>query len=515
MKNLFMNKWMLSAAVVAASFTASNAQLSLGTSCGCPPLASRTSVDLSTLAQANGNLTSTNTTLTCNNTYNLNLKLYVQSGAKLNIQAGTVIRGVFGEGVNSNALIVSRGGQIFAMGGEDCPIIFTDANDPLDGSYSVNIRGQWGGVIVLGRATNNLLQANGGLAVGDGVGTIEGLLVGDPRNTYGETVASGLRNDNDNSGIMRYVSIRHGGTNIGANNEINGLTLGSVGRGTSFEYIEVIANDDDGIEFFGGTVDMKYATVFAVNDDYFDFDHGYTGRGQFWFGVQLQGAAPQGDEGFEADGDDSNSGNQPFTSPNIYNTTLIGRGANRGVEAREGFQGRIANSIFTNFTVGIELTDEAGRVDAFDNYNAGTLIITNNIFAGVTSILTVNAAAPAPATAATFAADGNTVQNNVIDFNYTINIANNVITNAYNPVPAVGSVNTTSLPPVDDFFCGANYKGAFQPGKAPWTSGWTLAAVLGVDNSLANCPEDINSDGQINVNDFLELNNAFNTSCGL
>jgi hypothetical protein len=509
----FLPKKLMIATVAIFSVSAASAQLALGDDCGCPALSSRTPVNMSTLIDVNGNLLSTSTTLTCDNTYFLDEKVYVQDGASLFVQPGTVVRGVFGLGVDANALIVARGGKIFANGTDCCPIIFTDANDPLDGSYSVNIRGQWGGIIMLGKATNNLLLANGGLAVADGVGTIEGLLPGDSRNHYGGS------DDDDSSGSMKYVSIRHGGTNIGANNEINGLTLGSVGRGTVLEHIEVIANDDDGIEFFGGTVDLKYATVMFCNDDYFDWDHGFTGRGQFWYGVMLPAfgaTAGQGDFGFEADSDDSNSGNLPIAEPIIFNTTMIGRGAQRGMEMKEGTAGHISNSIFVNFGYGVNLADEAARsFDAIDNYNSELLTFSNNAFDGVNSeLLRVNNVAAPAVTLASFQGAGNSLVPGVIDYTWSIDPATNGIVAALNPVPAV-DVTSPEVPPVDDFFTGANYKGAFKPGATPWTAGWTAAALLGLDNSLIACPEDINSDGNVNVDDFLQLLGAFNTSCGL
>lgn len=499
---------MLAAVAAVFSINQISAQLALGEDCGCPPLAARTDVNISTLTDVNGNLPLA-TTFTCDNTYIMDQKVYVQDGGDLFIQPGTVVRGVFGTGAAANALIVTRGGQIWANGTDCCPIIFTSTADPLDGSYSIDIRGQWGGVIILGKATNNLLLANGGLAVADGVGTIEGLLPGDSRHHYGGT------DDNDNSGSMEYVSIRHGGTNIGANNEINGLTMGSVGRGTHFEYIEVLSNDDDGFEFFGGTVDLKHATALFCNDDYFDWDQGWRGRGQFWFGVQLPGAAPQGDEGFESDGDDSNSGNSPFADPTLYNVTLIGRGANRAMEAREGTNGVIANSIFANFSAGFEATNEAARpVDAYDNWLAGTLEFRNNSFDGVANLFTVNAVAAGAGDLATFAGDGNATDAGVIDYVFSIDVLTNNVLDAYNPVPVAGDATSTESAPIDDFFSGAAYKGAFKPGAAPWTSGWTASALIGVDNALVACPEDINGDGLINVDDFLQLLGKFNTACG-
>lgn len=509
---IHFTKRLIVAVAAMFSVTQVSAQLSLGTDCGCPDLASRTAVNLSTLTDANGNLPTGATTLTCDNVYFIDEKVYVPAGGELFIQPGTVLRGVFGLTVDANALIVARDGKIFANGTDCCPIIFTDENDPLDGSYSIDIRGQWGGLIILGNAPNNLLLADGGLAVADGVGNIEGLLPGDPRNHYGGNDPS------DSSGSLRYVSLRHGGTDIGEGNEINGLTLGSVGNGTVLEHIEVISNDDDGIEFFGGNVDLKYATVMFCNDDYFDWDHGYSGRGQFWYGVQLPafGAlSAQGDEAFEIDSDDGNSGNLPIADPTIYNATMIGRGSNRGVLAKEGTQGHIANSIFVNFAAGVDLADEAGRpFDALQNYNAETLTFSNNCFDAVNDLLTVAGTTAPAVTLASFQGAGNELAAGVIDFSYTIDPATNAVSGALNPIPQI-DVTSPETPPVDDFFSGANYKGAFKPGATPWTSGWTLGQVLGVDNSIVACPEDINSDGNVNVDDFLQLLGAFNTSCGL
>ncbi len=499
----------LVAAFSAMALSQANAQLALGEDCGCPPLSARTVVDMSSLVQANGNLTNTTTTLTCNNLYRLNQLVYVQDGAQLFIQAGTVIKAEFGEGLDASALVISRGGKIFANGEEHCPIILTAEADPLDGTYSVDIRGQWGGIIMLGKSPNNLLLADGGLAVGDGEGTIEGLAPGDPRNHYGG-------NDiGDNSGVMRYVSIRHGGTNIGADNEINGLTMGSVGNGTVLEYIEVIANVDDAFEFFGGSVDLKYGVAAYSGDDYYDYDQGYIGRNQFIVAIQL-GNSTVGDHGFEADGDDSNSGNTPFTDAKIYNATVVGRGANRGVLAREGFGGRISNSIFCNFDTGVDLADEAGRpFDALQNFLNGTLVFTNNAFDGNNNLIRVNNGT-APANVVTlFANGGNSIVPGIIDFQNAINVSNNAVTNPYNLVPAAGTASSPEVAPVDGFFTPANYKGAFKPGTtSPWTANWTLAALLETDNALVACPTDINKDGQTDVNDFLELNSAFGTSCG-
>jgi hypothetical protein len=509
MKTKFSFKAFAAATLATAAFSTSQAQLSLGDECGCPPLSQRTNVNLTSIA--NGDELQGVTNLTCDNVYFIDDLLYVPSGAELFIEPGTVLRGVFGEAEDANALVVARDGKIFANGNAHCPIIFTDENDPLDGTYSVDIRGQWGSLIVLGNAPNNLLLADGGLAVADGVGTIEGLVPGDSRNHYGGN------DPMDNSGVLRYVSLRHGGTDIGDGNEINGLTLGSVGAGTVVEHVEVIANNDDGVEWFGGTVDCKYLSVLFCNDDYFDWDQGWTGRAQYLFGVQLPafGALdPQGDEGFEVDGDDEDSGNSPLSNPTVYNATVIGRGANRGVLAKENTQGEVSNSIFANFPQGVDVdTDRA--VDAYNQWLNGDLVFLNNSFAGVTDIFTVGGAAASTADANAFAADGNITDNNVIDFSFTIDPTTNAVTDAYNPVPDAGTAQSSIAAPNDGFFDPVTFRGAFKPGAEPWTAGYTLGALLETDNSLIACPEDINNDGTIDVLDFLDLNSAFGTDCGI
>lgn len=509
MKTKFSYKAFAAVALAGAAVTGVNAQMSLGTECGCPDLASRTDVNLTAIAT--GDELQGITNLTCDNTYFIDDLLYVPSGAELYIEPGTVLRGVFGEDVDANALVVARGGKIFANGNEHCPIIFTDENDPLDGTYSVDIRGQWGSLILLGNAPNNLLLADGGLAVADGVGSIEGLLPNDSRNFYGGN------DSDDNSGVLRYVSLRHGGTDIGEGNEINGLTMGSVGKGTVIEHVEVVANDDDGFEWFGGTVDCKYLTVLFCNDDYFDWDQGWTGRAQYLFGVMLPAfgqLSAQGDEGFEIDGDDQDSNNSPLSNPTVYNATIIGRSANRGILAKENTQGEISNSIFANFPQGIDL-DNDRAIDAVDQWENGDLVFLNNSFAGVATSLTVGGGAASASQLADFSADGNITDNGVIDFAFTIDPTTNAVSDAYNPVPEMGEAQSSLTAPNDGFFDPVAYRGAFKPGAEPWTAGWTLGTLLETDNSLIACPEDINNDGAIDVLDFLELNSAFGTDCGI
>jgi len=214
-----------------------------------------------------------NTTWTSDNVYELAGRITILDGVTLTIEAGTIIKGQAGTGANATALLVARGGKINAIGTSSQPIIFTSVADAItpehvnSGNFiSPNLdptsQGLWGGVIILGRApisaSANEIQ-------------IEGIPTTDPNGLYGGT------NPYDNSGILKYVSIRHGGANIGNGNEINGLTLGGVGSGTILENIEIVGNQDDGVEFFGGTVNMTNLVVWYAGDDAIDTDQSWGG----------------------------------------------------------------------------------------------------------------------------------------------------------------------------------------------------------------------------------------------
>ena len=335
----------LSTLAVTTGFSQSN----LGAACGCPPVASRPTVLLSSLpgftainGTYGGELTS-GATLTCDNTYIIDQKIYIPSGKTINIAPGTVLKGRANQVVNGNedkatatALVIERGGKINAEGTADCQVVFTAEADPVDGTYSISNKGMWGGVVILGKATNNLtLAANGPfvpggtsklLAVNDGLGVIEGFATSNTQDQFGVNLAAGETfDDNDNSGVLRYASIRHAGANLVVGAEINGLTLGSVGRGTTMDHIEIVSCADDNIEWFGGTVNMKYVAGLYGNDDMVDFDLGYTGKNQFFFGLKTDlNASADSDNGFEMDSDDNKSNNFPRSNPSFYNVTLVG-----------------------------------------------------------------------------------------------------------------------------------------------------------------------------------------------
>ena len=221
---------------------------------------------------------SSSTTWTSDKVYQLGGRITVLDGVTLTIEPGTIIKGEAGTGANATALLVARGGKLIADGDADAPIIFTSVADeitPADiaagnfGSPNLDptINGLWGGVIVLGKARISASNEDSGEDLTEV--QIEGIPTSDPNGLYGGT------EDADDSGIIRYVSIRHGGANIGAGNEINGLTLGGVGSTTIVEHIEVVANQDDGIELFGGTVNVSNCMFWNIGDDAVDTDQSW------------------------------------------------------------------------------------------------------------------------------------------------------------------------------------------------------------------------------------------------
>ena len=189
-----------------------------------------------------------NTTWYADTIYQLGGRIAVEDGATLTIQPGTIIKGEAGTGANATALLIARGGKLIAEGTASMPIIFTSVADEISqediasGNFASpnldpDVNGLWGGVIVLGKATISASNTAGDVSSVQ----IEGIPTSDQNGLYGGT------ENWDNSGVIKYVSIRHGGANIGAGNEINGLTLGGVGSATVIDHVEVVANQDDGI----------------------------------------------------------------------------------------------------------------------------------------------------------------------------------------------------------------------------------------------------------------------------
>lgn len=343
----------------------------------------------------------TNTTWTKNNIYNLKTRINVRNGATLTIEAGTRIEGdgsacVPGSGAggtcgntDGSALFVNRDGRIIAQGTELEPIVMTC-------SAAVKAKGCWGGLWIAGNAPINSF---GTTSAPGGAGTtnpaVAGRTVAGCQQALGEAGAPlyGGCNPNDSSGVVQYVRVEFGGlvTSV-ANVELNNLTLGGVGRGTVMDHIQVYGGSDDGIEFFGGTVDMKYILVQENGDDQFDFAEGYIGRVQF---LITQEDPQDGDKGLEIDNTPSApfSLNAPWgTYAELWNVTLLGRldtdpnGASSGnsvndaIHVRRGYKGSIRNALVYGFK-GFARIDNAEtcQTDAVSGVR-DSLVIRNSYF---------------------------------------------------------------------------------------------------------------------------------------
>jgi len=378
--------------------------------------------------------------------------VFVNDGQVLTIEPGTEVRFMAGQGENASALIVARGGMIRAEGTRDEPIIFTAESDDLILSVGDEDRGLWGGLIILGNAPINIRG---------GEYAIDGIPFSEPRGVFGGP------DENDDSGILKYVSIRHGGTNIGDGNEINGLTLGGVGSKTIIDYVEVISNEDDGVEIFGGTVNLKHIAVSGCGDDAFDYDLGWSGKGQFWLAVQSENL---GDNIIEAGGGTDPIIGTPNSLPNIFNATLVGNGNNGEggcVKFANYAGGTIANSVIVEDNHGILLEVTDAQHDSYAQWLQGKLAVKNNVF--------YNVAASTPATV--FALTGFYTINQKTLWANSFFTSKNEFTNPnmdwengdYIPVPKIqGSL--AEYP--DPWFQSVNFKGAF--GESDWIDGWTL-----------------------------------------
>ena len=282
-------------------------------------------------------------------------RVSVVEGVTLTIPAGTILKATSGTGADASTLIIARGGFIEANGTPEKPIIMTSVSDNIQvgGTYpqsgpslNVDTRGLWGGLLILGKAPCSFSGDVSELQ-------IEGIPTSDKNGLYGGN------DPNDSSGSIQYVSIRHGGAEIGEGNEINGLTLGGVGSGTTIDNIEVIANVDDGIEFFGGTVNASNLLVWGQGDDAIDIDQGYSGTID---GVLVILTAAS-DHGLEIDGPEGSLEGR-FT---IKNATIIGATSNcnpTGVDGemadfRKGATGDLINVLFQDFSAGKDVELDA------------------------------------------------------------------------------------------------------------------------------------------------------------
>ncbi len=387
--------------------------------------------------------------------YILNGFVYVEDGATLNIEAGTIIRG---DKDSKGTLIVTRGSKINANGTPDQPIVFT-SNQP-EGSRTY---GDWGGLIILGNAPINI---PGGTAVIEGgVDTPEG------DGVYGGADA------NDNSGVLRYVRVEYPGIAFTPGNEINGITFGGVGSGTEIDHVMVSRAGDDAFEWFGGTVNARYLIAHNTLDDDLDCDFGFSGNIQFVVVKRDPSFADvSGSNGFETDNDATGTTNSPQTNPTFSNVTIVGPiqtagdvinvNYKRGAHIRRNASTDIFNSVIMGYPSGIMIDGALCEASAL----AATLKVQNTIIAGHNNDFEVAAGSSFDANAwFTTGAYGNSILETTAEVMLTdaYNVTSpNFLPMAGSPLLAGASFDAAEL----DGLTEVNYRGAF--GDLDWTSCW-------------------------------------------
>lgn len=411
-----------------------------------------TGVKLDTLK---GNITA-NLTLAGSSTQKYILKgfVYVKSGVTLTINPGTI---VFGDKASKGTLIIERGGKLVAEGTASQPIVFTS-------NQAVGARdyGDWGGIIICGKAAVNLPG---------GEGTVEG--------GTGALFGGALTPDDaDNSGTLKYVRIEFPGIPLQPNQEINGLTLAGVGSGTTIDYIQVSYSGDDSYEWFGGAVNAKHIIAHRGWDDDFDTDNGYKGKVQFAVSLRDPAIADQsGSNGFESDNDATGTGATPATHPIFSNVSVFGPYCNPSISAnnlykrsahlRRNTQTCIYNSVMAGYPVGLLI--DASTTEA--NATNADLQFRNNVLCAMTDTLaTVNGSTFDITSFFNTSGWGNTKVNGVADlYIHSFSLTNPDFT-PYNASPLMSGADFTNSNLTSGFEV-VTYKGAF--GSTDWTTSWT------------------------------------------
>ncbi len=477
----------------------------------------------------------TSETWTSDNVYNMTTQIFVRAGASLTIEAGTLVQSTSGVG---GSLAVERGAKIYVNGTEDDPVIMTSTDDTLTSWHEG--ANEWGNLTIMGKglisaSTDSARTRAGNTKTPTGLNTVqmEGLVANGVND-----VLYGGNDDNDDSGSISYLSIRYGGKVIGLNNELNGLSLGGIGRETDIHHVEIMNNVDDGIEIWGGTVNLKYISIWNIGDDSLDIDQGY--RGKVQFGLIVQGysldasqGSGLGDNCIEHDGaEDSDA--QPVTTTKIANMTVIGNpDSGDGATAwRDNCRVQHHNSIF------MDIGEEVIRLDGDDGDGAqgygynGTLSWANtwttayDNYSSVNWITTgpygTNQAAMYPAQTSGYLAEMKGCLFNYVNENdgddeaLSLGIVNgsagawasntnldNIVTTAdpivsfdrgptvtkggksvalvtnINPRATNDAASVANPVEADGFFTAAPYRGAFSPNKN-WLEKWTAVYAYGM-----------------------------------
>jgi hypothetical protein len=384
-------------------------------------------------------------TLTSDYYWVLRGAVFFARGTNLVIQPGTRI---VGEYATLGTLVIEQGGRIFAQGTAAQPIVFTS-----DQPIGERGRADWGGLIINGEAPIN---TSGGVAIGEG-----------------DTGQFGGSFPDDNSGVLTYVRVEFAGIEFSPDNELNGIAFQGVGRGTHVDHVQVKFNKDDGVEFFGGTVNVKHLLLTGNGDDNVDWVLGWIGKLQY---VIIQQRGDDADNGFEGDNDATNNDLLPRSAPTIYNATLIGDPdfneggeSDDGMEIREGTAGTIRNFIVMGWKeYGLDISTSSTIAQG----NSGALSFGNAIFFQ-------NAILPGHDNLDSNAKTIPSIANNpTIAFNQNPGLVDpyNLTNPNFRPASntSLAMTWTPAVPPNDGFFDVAPYIGALSPDPAQdWTIGWT------------------------------------------
>ncbi|MBL7964788.1 MAG: hypothetical protein JNM31_13200 [Flavobacteriales bacterium] len=380
--------------------------------------------------------------------------LYVNNGATLTVEPGTIVKG---DKDSKGTLIIRRGGKINAAGTAAQPIVFT-SNQPA-GSRDY---GDWGGIIICGRAPHNQPS--------------DPVIEGGPDAQYGGTNAT------DNSGVMQYVRIEFCGIAFQPNQEVNGLTMGAVGRGTTMDHIQVSYCGDDSYEWFGGTVDAKYLIAFRGWDDDFDQDFGWQGRVQYAVSLRDPNIADQSSSnGFECDNDAAGNPASPYSQGVWSNVSIFGPKADasttingqyaRALHLRRNTKTQVFNSVFAGYPTGLYIDGNSTQANAQNN----DLMFRNSVIAGMGTPLNVPGSQTWDQAAITSWFNTGGWNNTVYPNNTDLQVADPFNLSAPNFLPNGGSPLLTGAefswaPLTSGFFETVGFRGAF--GATDWTAGW-------------------------------------------
>lgn len=431
----------------------------VNSSSGCPAgTTTIAAVDGSTnTCEISGTITS-DLQLTDDNYYALSGAVFIggdnTDSATLTIDPGVVVYGASGD----DYLVISRGSTIEAGGTASKPITFTSSQHAAGGlvnGLADGEAGQWGGMIILGNGYATTCPDTGDCSI-----QVEGAQEG---------AVFGGNDSTESSGTLRYVRVMHGGFEIAPDNELNGMTFGGVGSGTTVEYLQVHKNADDGVEFFGGAVNARYVVLTDIQDDSVDWDNGYQGKMQF---VLVKHASDDSDANRGIEGDGDGGAGTPFSNPTVANMTIIGNAFDgeddsEGVLLRDQTNAQLYNFVITGpdgmgecFEVDLENDADTTLLANIDGTNTPQMVFETSVIACEESVK--NSTGSVFDTAAWFAAEtGSSVadggQSAVLDGIYTID-----------------TTAPTDVSAIDSFFISVDYIGAVESSDNDWTADWTV-----------------------------------------